>query len=640
MYKVFLSSTSRDLADYREAVHRALDGLPGFQLIKMEDFGARDASAKDLCTRLVRDSDLFVGLMGHYYGSCPPNETISFTELEYRTANDAGLPRLMFAAPDEFPIAASLRESDASFERQQALRREVMSERVVASFATPEQLASAVTKALFVWQEDRRRAEQPAAATEPEEPRRAAAPEAEKPLGPNPYRGLEAFRKEDADRFFGREALIDQLWNRFLELHVAPADGDAPTRLLAILGASGSGKSSVAQAGLLAKLDRDPLPGRPNPRSVVFTPESRPLESLAVALAREATSDAAPASKAAEFEQVLRTREGHDGLRYLAERMLDVGGGGLILLVDQVEELYSLCDDEQERAAFIANLLAAASEPRGRVSIILTLRSDFLGEINRDPQLSRLIARQNVLVPVMGEDELRRAIEEPAKRAGPDIDQSTVDLLIEQTLGREGALPALEFVLTRIWDGFRQGISSADTVRELGGVGGALAKEAKRLYDSLGADQKAVARRAFLAMTMLGEGTKDTRRRASLDEMIAVGQSETDVRRVLEIFADPDRRLITLAADKDGRTIAEVAHEALFDHWSELRAWLDQDRDQIRFARRLEGRGKGVDRRRAAEGDVVAPAPSRPLAWIFQGQSQRHASRSGRVLQGFGKPAS
>jgi Domain of unknown function (DUF4062) len=89
MYKVFLSSTSRDLEAYREADHRALDGMPGFQLVKMEDFGARDANAKDLCVRLVRKCDLLVGLMGHYYGSCPPGEAISFTELEYRTAKDA-----------------------------------------------------------------------------------------------------------------------------------------------------------------------------------------------------------------------------------------------------------------------------------------------------------------------------------------------------------------------------------------------------------------------------------------------------------------------------------------------------------------------------------------------------------------------
>jgi hypothetical protein len=237
MYKVFLSSTSRDLADYREAVHRAIDGLPGFQLIKMEDFGARDANAKELCARLVRESDLLVGLMGHYYGSCPPGEAVSFTELEYRTARDEGLPRLMFAAPEDFPIPASLRESDASFARQQALRREVMSERVLASFATPEQLASAVTKALFVWD----REQDPPAQPENEQARPAAAPEAERPLGPNPYRGLEAFRKEDADRFFGREALIQELWEQFIALHAPAKDGDARARLLAILGPSGTG---------------------------------------------------------------------------------------------------------------------------------------------------------------------------------------------------------------------------------------------------------------------------------------------------------------------------------------------------------------------------------------------------------------
>jgi hypothetical protein len=393
-----------------------------------------------------------------------------------------------------------------------------MIERVVGSFDSPEKLASAVTTALANWRKSREGKPEPivVAAVSPGE------------LGRNPYRGLEAFRKEDADRFFGRETLVDQLWNRFLELHAAPTDGKTPIRMLAILGASGSGKSSVAQAGLLAKLDRDPLPGRPAPVDVVFTPESRPLESLAVALARQATDDPTPAKKASEFEEILRQRTDHDGLRYLAEPMLDVAGGGLILLVDQFEELYSLCHDEKERTAFIGNLLNAAREPRGRVSIILTLRSDFLGAINQHPKLSRLIARQNVLVPVMGEDELRRAIEEPAKRAGQEIDRSTADLLIEQTLGREGALPALEFVLTRIWDGFRQGVSSADTVRQLGGVGGALAKEAERLYEGLNDDQKAVARRAFLAMTMLGEGTRDTRRRAAIDEMIAAGQSEAE----------------------------------------------------------------------------------------------------------------
>jgi hypothetical protein len=293
------------------------------------------------------EGDLFVGLMGHYYGSCLPGETVSFTEFEYRTANEAGLPRLMFVAPEEFLIPASLREADQSFKRQQSLRREVMADRVVASFATPEQLASAITRALFIWHEEQRRAEDGAVAADAHRAEQAPAePTAETPLGPNPYRGLEAFRKEDAARFFGRKTLVDQLWSTFLELHAACANGEAPTRLLAILGASGSGKSSVAQAGLLAELEERPLPGRPAPLEVVFTPGARPLESLAVALAREATKEPSPAKKAIEFEKVLRTREGSDGLRFLAERMLNIGGG-LILLVDQFEEIYSLCDEEE-----------------------------------------------------------------------------------------------------------------------------------------------------------------------------------------------------------------------------------------------------------------------------------------------------
>jgi Domain of unknown function (DUF4062) len=581
MYKVFLSSTSRDLADYREAVHQAIDNLDGFHLIRMENFGARDTNATGIDTQKLEEADLLIGLIGHCYGSTRPGERISYTEEEYNLATQRELPRLMFVAPADFPLPAGLIEPDAKRERQRAFRDRVIKERKFGSFASPEHLASAVTAALANWRKKREGKPEPvvAAPVSPGEP------------GPNPYRGLEAFRKEDAAGFFGREALVDQLWNRFLELHAARADGEAPTRLLAILGASGSGKSSVAQAGLLAALEERPLPGRPLPIDVVLTPEARPLESLAVALARQVTGEASPAKMALELDEVLRTRAGHDGLRYLAERMLDVGGAGLILLVDQFEEIYSLCDDEQERAAFIGNLLHAARAPRGRVSIILTLRSDFLGAVNQHPELSRLIARQNVLVPVMGEEEIRRAIAEPAKRAGREIDQSTVDLLIDQTVGREGALPLLEFVLTRIWDGFRTGVSAADSLRQLGGVGGALAAEAQNVFDSLPMTDRAIARRAFLAMVHLGEGARDTRRRASLSEMVARGESLDTILRVLRRFAEPECRLVTLAA-ADGTTSAEVVHEALFDHWRLLQDWLDAGRDTVRFKRRLASAAK------------------------------------------------
>ena len=577
MHKVFLSSTSEDLAGYRDAVHRAIDGLPGFQLVRMEDFGGRDATPKDLCRRLVRECELFVGLIGHYYGSCPPNDNISFTEFEYRTAIEANLPRLMFVAPEDFAIPARLRETDGSFERQKALRREVLDERVVASFDTPEQLASAITQALFIWYREQHEAEKPPAQRLTD----AAAGSTVRPegkFGRNPYRGLEAFRKQDADRFFGRQPLVDRAWSSFLSLHGVRADGKPSSRLITILGASGSGKSSLAQAGLLAELEKRPLPGSPAPVELVFTPEARPLESLAVALARAATNDPSPVKKAAEFEEALRTRGRYDGLRFLAHRML--GGTGLILLVDQFEEVYSLCDDEQERAAFIGNLLNAVRERDGRVSVISTLRSDFLGAVNQHPELSGLVARQNVVVPVMEEAELRCAIEEPARQAGHEIDPRTVALLVGQSLGRAGALPLLEFVLTRIWDGIASGIPASVTVSELGGVGGALARGAQHVYDNLNKPDREIARRAFRAMVRLSEGATATRRRARVSEMVVAGQSSDAVVRVLRYFAEPDCRLITLAGEEDATT-AEVAHEALFDHWQLLKDWLDEARNEL-----------------------------------------------------------
>ncbi|MGH6899015.1 MAG: WD40 repeat domain-containing protein, partial [Geminicoccaceae bacterium] len=313
----------------------------------------------------------------------------------------------------------------------------------------------------------------------------------------------------------------------------------------------------------------------------------------------------APARTASEFEDVLRTRADHDGLRYLAERMLDADGG-LILLIDQFEELYSLCDDPQERAAFIGNLLHAAGDGRGRVSIVLTLRSDFLGALNQHPELARLIAAQNVVVPVMGEDELRRAIEEPARRAGREIDPGTVQLLLEQTRGREGALPLLEFVLARIWDGLTRGVAAASTVQELGGVGGALARQAQAVYDGLDAGEREIARRAFLAMVRLGEGTRDTRRRAPLAEMVTAERSEDQVLAVLRRFSEPGCRLISLSGAA-AATTAEVAHEALFDHWQLLRGWLDESREDLRFQRRLADAARQWDQMGRPDGSLWRP---------------------------------
>ncbi len=290
---------------------------------------------------------------------------------------------------------------------------------------------------------------------------------------------------------------------------------------------------------------------------------------------------------AADFKQVENNRV-YDRFRDLLNELPESAPLHLILLVDQFEEVYSQCKDDQERDAFVEILVEAAADSMGKVSVILTLRSDFLGETQRHPQLNALIASQCQIVPAMNVDELRRAISQPAIQASHPIDAETIDQLIEKTIGRDGALPLLQFVLTRIWNGLSLGVTPADTLCHLGGVGGSLAGEAQRLYGSLTVKQQHIARRAFLAMVSLGEGTQDTRRRVAVKQLVAKGEVLEEVLEVLEYFAQPERRLVTLASEESGRRIAEVSHEALFSHWRQLQDWLRDDRADIRLQRRLE----------------------------------------------------
>jgi hypothetical protein len=247
-----------------------------------------------------------------------------------------------------------------------------------------------------------------------------AAEKKKKEIGPNPYLGLGAFQEKDAERFFGREKLTQSLWEKFRDLN-DPAPGEGKTRLLPILGPSGCGKSSLARAGLIPELARRPLAALNRARVAVFTPGTQPLQALAGVLARIATGESAPVKKTREFaeELTLKTAGGaHDGLCRITNLLPDINTSPLIVFVDQFEELYALCKDEAERTQFIENLLHAAADAAGRVSVILTLRSDFLGETQKHPQLNILIAEQGEIIPAMTEVELRDAIAKPAANAG------------------------------------------------------------------------------------------------------------------------------------------------------------------------------------------------------------------------------
>lgn len=288
-------------------------------------------------------------------------------------------------------------------------------------------------------------------------------------IGPNPYKGLLAFQETDGDRFFGRSEQIEQLWGKFRSLH----EGDSTVRLLPIYGPSGSGKSSLARAGLIPELARRRLPGYAQARVAVLVPGTHPLEALASVLARVATDDPTPVAKTREFAGELQqaNQQGdYDGLRRIADLLPDIAVSPLIVLVDQFEEVYSLSKNLAERDAFIGNLLTGASDRSRRISVIVTLRSDFLGETQKHPLLNRLFA-QGFLVPTMDEEELRQAIRQPAQIAGHPLDEATIELLIKDkdTEGRVGALPLLQFALTRIWSGLASGKEPAETLNKYWG---------------------------------------------------------------------------------------------------------------------------------------------------------------------------
>lgn len=358
-----------------------------------------------------------------------------------------------------------------------------------------------------------------------------AAPPAPSVIGANPYKGLLAFQETDGDRFFGRDPQIQDLWEKFRNLHEAAA-----IRFLTIYGPSGSGKSSLARAGLIPELARRPLPGHDRARVAVLVPGSHPLEALATVLARIATNDPTPVTKTREFALELKQLNAagvHDGLRRIADVLPEIEIKPLIVLVDQLEEVFTLCEDPGERDAFIGNLLCAAAASSKRVSAIVTLRSDFLGATQQHPQLNQLIASQGFFVAAMSVEGLREAITKPAEWAKHPLDLGTVDRLIEQTAGREGALPLLQFALQQIWDGLARGQAPAETLRAIGGVGGALAGEAQRIYDSLQPQEQEIARRVFLGLVQLGEGSKDTRRRTELARIISHRDSREQVQKVI-----------------------------------------------------------------------------------------------------------
>jgi WD40 repeat protein len=398
------------------------------------------------------------------------------------------------------------------------------------------------------------------------------------PLGPEvpiepdaelcPYRGLEVFEEEHAEFFFGRDADVQRLFEKL-----------KATRFLAVLGASGSGKSSLVRAGLVPALRRAALPGEERCEIAILRPGAHPLEALAAQLLRLG-ADGAMQQTLDGLAADLRTFHLASSL-VLAEYP---PGTRLLLVVDQFEEVFTLCRDEQQRTTFFANLLYAATIPEGRCGVLVVMRADFYHRCGVYPELAQQLAAEQYLVSPLQPEGLRQAVEEPARRVGLAFEPGLVATILDDVADQPGALPLLEHALLEVWRRRTGGMLTLAGYRESGGVQGAIAKHAEEVFASLEPGQQELARRTFLRLTQPGEGTEDTRRRAHPSEL--AGNADDDVGPVLARLVDA--RLVTTSREESaGGEVVEVAHEALIRGWPRLRGWIDEDRAGLRVHRRL-----------------------------------------------------
>ena len=387
-----------------------------------------------------------------------------------------------------------------------------------------------------------------------------------------PYVGLDAFSEQRQALFFGRQRLIQAMLDKLTE-----------TRLLTVVGPSGSGKSSLVLAGLIPALKDGALAGSEQwyytPRIV---PGSDPLANLARLLE---TALAAPAEDRASWArlQVARLREDPDHLAALA----DVSEGvPVVMVVDQFEEVFTLCTDAAACHVFITGLIGLIRSSGLRHTVVLTMRTDFESFVARMPDFQSLFEAGAVQVTPLNAAELREAIEAPAARVGLKFETGLVDALLQDTLGEPAALPLLQFTLLKLWENRERNRITWEAYKRLGGGRLALARSADSFYNGLIPEEQVTARRIFMRLVRPGQGLEFTSNRVKREALFQAGEARDRVERVLKKLIAV--RLVRLSeGDVSADAQVEVAHEALVRNWPRLVDWLEEERDIIRRRQRL-----------------------------------------------------
>jgi WD40 repeat protein len=462
-----------------------------------------------------------------------------------------------------------------------------------------------------------------------------------------PYPGMRPFESRDAKWFFGREELTAHLVNRLAE----QAGARAP---LFVLGPSGIGKSSLLRAGLIPALRRGelPVPGsRRWPRIVLDRPGAQPLAALAAAMAGRA----GPAGRSA----VLAGPDGDPAAVAAALSGRTGPPSRFVLVVDQFEDIFTQCADEGLRLQFIRVLLALTRTPTGPGAehgalVVLGVRADFYQDCAGVAELRALLPDNQLVVGPLAEPDLRRAITRPAAAVGCAVEAGLTELMLSDIGLRPGstgyppgALPLLGYALRATWNRRAGRTLTVAGYREAGGVHGAVAGEAERIYADLPPGTQAVTRRILLRLVTAGPGTQLTRRRVGRAALVA-GLDAPAAEASLARFTQA--RLITAHADG-----VEITHEAFLDAWPRLREWIADDRAGLRLRRQLgedarswaqEGRdpgglyrgtrlGNALQWRSAGDNEAELTALEREFldASIAAEQAQRAAQEAERLRE-------
>ncbi|MGI9240811.1 MAG: hypothetical protein ACR2RV_08420, partial [Verrucomicrobiales bacterium] len=355
------------------------------------------------------------------------------------------------------------------------------------------------------------------------------------PDEPCPYLGLGEFQEQDASKFFGRKHLVE---------HMVKCLTPRSDRMLLVIGPSGAGKSSVVKAGLLPALKANAIEGSSGwffHESIV--PGESPNRNLQVCL-----------------EQA------------------EAGGSVQVFVIDQFEELFTLCQDVEKREKFANKLAALADDGH---AIIITLRSDFEPYLTKLPALEERVENARVAVNSLSAPDLRRAIEEPAKEVGLKFEKGVVDRLVQDLVGEPAGLPLLQFTLMKLWENRQRNRITMDAYKELGGGRLALARSADAIYDEFIPEECTTAKRLFLRLVQPGEGLEVTRKRVAIEDLYRAGEAKDRVDRVLDKFISA-RLIRRIEATDDKPVQLEVIHEALVRNWPKLTEWLDSARNRLR----------------------------------------------------------